>query len=69
MSAKQVSIPTKPNADKWVQQKQQKTSVGKIKRLTLDIPEVLHRKVKLKAVQEGTTIADMLRVLLEEQYG
>lgn len=41
----------------------------KIKRLTLDIPESLHRRIKGKAVMEGTTMVDMLRALLEETYG
>ncbi len=41
----------------------------KRKRLTLDLPEGLHRAIKLRAVAEGVTIVDMLRKLLEEHYG
>ena len=41
----------------------------KIKRLTLDIPESLHRRIKGKAVMEGVTMVEMLRELLEETYG
>ena len=41
----------------------------KIKRLTLDLPEGLHRAIKRRAVEEGVTMVDMLRTLLEEQYG
>jgi hypothetical protein len=40
----------------------------KIKRLTLDIPESLHRRIKGKAVMEGTTMVEMLRELLLETY-
>lgn len=40
----------------------------KMKRLTLDIPESLHRRIKGKAVMEGMTMVEMLRVLLEETY-
>ena len=40
-----------------------------MKRLTLDIPEVLHRRIKGKAVMEGVTMVNMLRELLEENYG
>lgn len=40
----------------------------KIKRLTLDIPESLHRRIKGKAVMEGTTMVEMLRELLIETY-
>ena len=41
----------------------------KMKRLTLDIPETLHRRIKGKAVMEGVTMVNMLRKLLEETYG
>lgn len=40
----------------------------KIKRLTLDIPESLHKAIKLKATTEGVTMVDLLRQLLEEHY-
>ncbi|WP_346294217.1 hypothetical protein [Sphaerothrix gracilis] len=46
-----------------------KESKEKLKRLTLDIPESLHRKIKGKAVMEGVTMIEMLRELLEENYG
>lgn len=41
----------------------------KIKRLTLDIPEKLHRAIKGKAAIEGVAMVDMLRQLLDEKYG
>ncbi|MGB7415393.1 MAG: hypothetical protein WA902_14395 [Thermosynechococcaceae cyanobacterium] len=41
----------------------------KMKRLTLDIPETLHRAIKSHAVSEGRTMVDTLRELLEETYG
>lgn len=41
----------------------------KTKRLTLDIPESLHRSIKAKSVQEGVAMVDMLRELLSEKYG
>jgi predicted DNA binding CopG/RHH family protein len=40
-----------------------------MKRLTLDIPEELHRAIKRKAVDEGVTMAELLRSLLEQHYG
>ena len=40
-----------------------------MKRLTLDLPEGLHRAIKRHAVEEGVTMVEMLRTLLEEQYG
>jgi predicted HicB family RNase H-like nuclease len=41
----------------------------KMKRLTLDISKPLHKAIKAKAVEEGISIADMLRALLKEHYG
>ena len=67
---KQVRIPTKPRADAWVAQGREKTIVTeqKVKRLTLDLPEDLHRAIKRRAVEEGVTMVEMLRKLLEERY-
>jgi len=45
------------------------TTEQKMKRLTLDLPEGLHRAIKRRAVEEGVTMVEMLRTLLEEQYG
>lgn len=41
----------------------------KMKRLTLDISEDLHRSIKLKAVTQGVSMVDLLRDLLEQTYG
>jgi predicted DNA binding CopG/RHH family protein len=45
-----------------------KSDKDTLKRLTLDIPESLHRRIKGKAVMEGVTMVNMLRELLEETY-
>ena len=45
-----------------------KSQNDRMKRLTLDISEQLHRTVKAKAVAEGKTMANMLRELLEDTY-
>jgi hypothetical protein len=39
-----------------------------IKRITLDLPEELHRAIKLNAIKEGVTMAQKLRALLMEHY-
>lgn len=46
-------------------QKRKKVS---IKRLTLDIPEKLHRKLKMQAAREGRTMADIVREIMEEKF-
>jgi hypothetical protein len=68
---KQIQIPRKPRADEWVAQGREKTATPeqKMKRLTLDLPEGLHRAIKRRAVEEGVTMVEMLRTLLEERYG
>jgi hypothetical protein len=68
---KQIPIPSKPRADQWVAQGREKTvdTEQKMKRLTLDLPEGLHRAIKRRAVEDGVTMVDMLRKLLEERYG
>lgn len=40
-----------------------------MKRLTIDIPELLHRAVKAGCAQEGVKIADVVRELLTQKYG
>ena len=40
----------------------------KMKRLTIDVSEKLHRAIKMKAVEQGIPMADMLRSLLENNY-
>jgi predicted DNA binding CopG/RHH family protein len=40
----------------------------KIKRLTLDISETLHKKIKVRAVIKGISMVEMLRELLETTY-
>ena len=65
---KQVRIPAKPRADEWVAQGKGARTEQKMKRLTLDLPEGLHRAIKHRAVEEGVTMVEMLRTLLEEEY-
>jgi predicted DNA binding CopG/RHH family protein len=84
MPQKKVNFNTKPkqekpiNVDEWVvnrdlkavdSKSQLEEAAIKMKRLTLDIPESLHRAIKKKAVEDGETMADQLRSLLEKHYG
>jgi len=39
-----------------------------MKRLTLDLPDPLHRVIKKNAAEEGVTMAQKLRGLLRERY-
>jgi hypothetical protein len=40
----------------------------KMKRLTLDVPEELHRKIKAACASRGAKMADEIRALLEDHY-
>lgn len=63
-----VTKPTaKPSADEWVRSREQEKEP--IKRLTIDLPASLHRKVKMQCAAEGTTIAEEVRGFLMEKYG
>ncbi len=45
-----------------------KQSSVRIKRLTLDLHEPLHRAIKKNAAEEGVTMAQKLRALLMKHY-
>ncbi len=81
--AKKVPIGKKPtnnkatdNVDNWVASRDAESvnettipsAKPKMKRLTIDVSEDLHRAIKMKAVEQGTPMADMLRSLLESNY-
>jgi predicted DNA binding CopG/RHH family protein len=69
---KKVSIPAKRRTvDDWVEGARSKTKggAGKLKRLTLDLPEAVHKAIKRRAVDEGTTMVELLRTLLEKHFG
>lgn len=73
--SKKVAIGTKPSnkpvlaqADDWVESR----ATGepeKMKRLTIDITEGLHRRIKAQCAMNGTKIADEVRELLNLKYG
>lgn len=44
-------------------------SEEKMKRLTIDIPEDLHKKIKSQCAMEGTTIAQEVRKFFLQKYG
>jgi predicted DNA binding CopG/RHH family protein len=81
MSAKKVNFGKKPEAmqsvdlEQWVSDREsvvsqpEQVQPEKMKRLTLDIPESLHKAIKRQAVDAGVTMADLLRDLLEQHYG
>jgi len=39
------------------------------RRLTINLPEELHKKIKLHAVQDDTTVTDIIIDLIEQYFG
>jgi predicted DNA binding CopG/RHH family protein len=80
MSTKPSSVSDPAQLDQWVSERGESDGAEsqslesapesvKMKRLTLDIPEDLHRAIKTRAVVEGVAMANMLRSLLDQNYG
>lgn len=72
MSTKKVALsrkPTSSSADAWVGSRDT-TPVERepMKRLTIDIPESLHREIKAQCAMRGSKIADEVRELLLQKY-
>ena len=76
MSTKKVQIGIKPTnkpapavADVWVESRSSGNEPKSMKRLTIDVPESLHRSIKAQCAMRGTKIADEVRDLLLQKYG
>jgi len=66
-----VNIPKVKSADKWAgspSSPKREQPAGPMKRLTIDIPQNLHRRVKRGCGDEGITIADVIREFLEKRF-
>ena len=69
--SKKVAITAKPEtaktqtAEEWVSKRH---DGSRLKRLTVDIPEDVHRRFKVKVAEKGTTMAEEILRFLEEQY-
>jgi hypothetical protein len=61
--------PASPLADQWVEKRAMVETSERMKRLTIDIPESLHRAIKGQCGMRGTKIADEVRDLLLQKYG
>jgi hypothetical protein len=59
-------VPPPTTAEAWVADRE--AVAEPIKRLTIDIPLGLHRRVKTGCAREGTPIADVVRDYLEQRF-
>lgn len=73
VNRKKVAFGTKPSksaaADAWVDERKALEEKPKMKRLTIDITEDLHRRIKAGCAMRGSKIADEVRELLLQKYG
>ena len=60
------SVSKKPSVQDWVNDNPEKE---KNKRLTIDIPESLHRSIKTSCATSGTKMADEIRTMLLNKWG
>jgi hypothetical protein len=73
MSAKKITFSSTPQArpdpaptpDQWVDQR---TAAERQKRMTFDVPESLHRRVKVGCAARGMTIRDVVLDLREREF-
>jgi hypothetical protein len=69
--SKKVAITAKPEtakaqtAEEWISKRHDGT---RMKRLTIDIPEDVHRRFKARVAEKGSTMAEEILRFLEEQY-
>ncbi len=73
--SKKVSIGAKPTtrpatADAWVENRATDATATRetMKRLTFDIPDALHRRIKATCATRGVKMADELRAMLERHF-
>ena len=74
MTKKTVSIASKsnlkentPKPDNWVSNRTPSNN-EKMKRLTIDVTQTLHAKIKVACAQRGTKMADEIRAILEREF-
>ena len=74
MSTKRLGIHLKPGADAWVSEAspaapEVASPPRAVKRLTIDLPAPLHRRLKIKAASEGVQMVDLVRQWIETGCG
>lgn len=74
--AKKITITAKPTrsagetekaAEQWVSSGKAESAEG-MKRFTIDVPESLHRRIKMQCAASGLKMADEIRALLDKHF-
>lgn len=68
--------PTPPAAEDWVKSRATRCGAGKpvpadryAARLSVDVSRELRSRIKIAAFRQGSTVANLLRQMLQEQFG
>jgi hypothetical protein len=63
--SKPAGLPARLSPDEWINDK----NVGQpMKRLTIDVPLSLHKRIKSQCAEQSTKMADAVRQLLEKRF-
>lgn len=67
-----IKMKTNKNSEEWIKKGSelltQEKKQDKMKRLTLDITENLHKRIKSKCVAKGVNMVEELRKILEKEF-
>lgn len=69
MGARPTHKGTVPSADAWVEKRSTAVTPEPMRRMTIDLPDHLHRAIKSQCALRGTKMADEVRDLLMKKYG
>jgi hypothetical protein len=73
IAGKPTAKPAPATPDEWVSDRTESAdrsgAVEPMKRLTIDIPLSLHQRVKSQCALKGDKMADVVRELLEKNFG
>jgi hypothetical protein len=73
MSKKTVRITTRQRSsaapqEAWVNNRKAAPEVEAVKRLTVDVPAALHRRIKVYCAANDLVMAEAVRAILEEKF-
>ena len=66
IASKPLAPANRPTADDWVKASQ--AAAEPMKRLTIDVPLSLHKRIKTQCAMKGDKMADVIRELLEKHF-
>lgn len=56
------------NADSWVENREIQEEKEAMKRLTIDVPMSLHKRIKSQCAMQDLVMADVIRDMLDQRF-